>query len=401
VLQKSYPPPKSYILSHKNEIVHDQRQKAYVGQLWINKKRYRRVLIRFVEAEGLEPDQLNALLVERFLKLKERLTREVERLTDEQGLFFSELLNLFLAHVQANRDERTVDKYRQQLLRYQKVVGNYRIRLHTSQLTDKFVLALRKAGLNDHSCNSYLRAVRAILNWSWEQGQIPAAIKVKSVRSSKPLPAIFSAQQLEDLRQHLEQGWNETRRRRFLVLLRAWWFLRFTGMRGGELLALKWDNVYPDRIELRSTKDWKVKGRKDAIIPIAEDLKEFIQAQHIQGEKFVLDNGKGQPLYSSLGDLTKSMRKALQKVGIENAKPLHSFRSTVATELLSGESANPVHVQMLLRHESIQTTMSYLNSDHLQQVDLVNKLGTGGNTGKKKLKESSKPRIRLAYSRKR
>jgi integrase len=388
-------------LSHKNEIVSDQRQKAYVGQLWIGKKRYRRVLIRFVEAEGLEPDQLNALLVERFLKLKEKLSREVERATDEQGLFFSELLDLFLAHVQANRDERTVGKYRQQLLRYQKVVGDYRIRLHTSQLTDKFVLALRKAGLNDHSCNSYLRAVRAILNWSWEQGQIRAAIKVKSVRSSKPLPAVFSTQQLEDLRQHLEEGWQETRRRRFLVLLRAWWFLRFTGMRGGELLALRWDNVYPDRIELRSTKDWKVKGRKDAIVPIAEDLKEFIQAQDIQGERYVLDNGRGKPLYSSLGDLTKSMRKALLKVGIENAKPLHSFRSTVATELLSGESSNPVQVQKLLRHQSIQTTMSYLNSDHLQQVDLVNKLGNSPqNTVSKKKTESRKPSIRLAYSRK-
>jgi len=274
--------------------------------------------------------------------------------------------------------------------------------LHSSKFTDQLVLSLRKAGLGDHSCNSYLRAVRAILNWSWEQGQIPAAIKVKSVRSSKPLPAVFSQQQLEDLRQHLEQGWSETKRRRFLVLLRAWWFLRFTGMRGGELLALKWDNVHPDRIELRSTKDWKVKGRKDAIIPIAEDLKEFIQAQDIQGEKYVLDNGRGKPLYSSLGDLTKSMRKALLKVGIENAKPLHSFRSTVATELLSGESANPVHVQMLLRHESIQTTMSYLNSDHLQQVDLVNKLGNSPqNTVSKKKTESRKPSIRLAYSRKR
>ena len=95
------------------------------------------------------------------------------------------------------------------------------------------------------------------------------------------------------------------------------------------------------------------------------------------------------------------MRKALQKVGIENAKPLHSFRSTVATELLSGESANPVHVQMLLRHESIQTTMSYLNSDHLQQVDLVNKLGNSPqNTVSKKKTERRKPSIRLAYSRK-
>ena len=94
----------------------------------------------------------------------------------------------------------------------------------------------------------------------------------------------------------------------------------------------------------------------------------------------MLDNGRGKPLYSSLGDLTKSMRKALQKVGIENAKPLHSFRSTVATELLAGDSANPVQVQKLLRHQSIQTTMSYLNSDHMKQVDLVNQLGKSGDS---------------------
>ena len=370
-------------MSHKNEIVHDQRVKAYVGQLWIGKKRYRRVLIRFVEAQDLEPDDLNALLVERFLKLKERLSREVERATDEQGLFFSELLELFLAHIQANRDRRTVAKYWQQLSRYQKIVGNYRIRLHSSKFTDKLVLSLKKAGLADHSCNSYLRAVRALLNWCWEQGHLPAAIKVKSIRASKPLPSVFTSEQLEDLRLHLQEGWLETRQRRFLVLLRTFWFLRYTGMRGGELLALRWDNVYSDRIELRSTNDWKVKGRKDAIIPIAEDLKEFIFSQEVKVEVYVLDNGRGKPLYSSLGDLTKSMSKALIKVGIQNVKPLHSFRSTVATELLAGESSNPVQVQKLLRHQSIQTTMSYLNTDHLKQVDLVNKLGnTGGNTGR-------------------
>jgi hypothetical protein len=45
--------------------------------------------------------------------------------------------------------------------------------------------------------------------------------------------------------------------------------------------------------------------------------------------------------------------------------------------------------------------MSYLNTDHIQQVDLVNKLGnTGGNSGGKKSEESSKASIRLAYSQK-
>lgn len=351
-----------------------------MGQLWIGKKRYRRVLARFVEVESLTEEQLNSLLVERLLQLKKRLTREVEASTDKDGLFFSEVLRLFLAHVEANRDKLTVRQYRQQLNRYQKIVGDYRIRLHSSKFTDQLVLSLRRAGLGDHSCNSYLRAVRAILNWSWEQGFLPAAIKVKSVRSSKPLPSVFTAEQLEDLRQHLEEGWQETRRRRFLVLLRTFWFLRFTGMRGGELLHLEWRNVDTDRIYLRSSREWKIKGRRDSVLPIAVRLQEFIQSQDIQGEKYVLDDGRGKPLYSSLGDLTKSMRKALQKVGIENAKPLHSFRSTVATELLAGESSNPVQVQKLLRHQSIQTTMSYLNSDHLQQVDLVNQLGKSGDS---------------------
>jgi integrase len=388
-------------LSHKNEIVSDKRQQAFVGQLWIEKKRYRRVLARFAEVEDLPEEQLNSLLVERLLQLKKRLTREVEAATDSDGLFFSEVLRLFLAHVEANRDKLTVRQYRQQLIRYQKIVGDYRIRLHSSKFTDQLVLSLRRAGLGDHSCNSYLRAVRAILNWSWEQGFLPAAIKVKSVRSSKPLPSVFSSEQLEDLRHHLEEGWQETRRRRFLVLLRTFWFLRYTGMRGGELLHLEWRFVYSDRIELRSSREWKIKGRRDSVLPIAVRLQDFIQSQDIQGEKYVLDDGRGKPLYSSLGDLTKSMRKALLKCGIENAKPLHSFRSTVATELLAGDSANPVQVQKLLRHQSIQTTMSYLNTDHLQQIDLVNQLGNSPqNTVSKKKSEDGKARIRLAYSRK-
>ena len=387
-------------MSHKNEIVPDKRQQAFVGQLWIEKKRYRRVLARFVEVEDLPEEQLNSLLVERLLQLKKKLTREVEASTDKDGLFFSEVLRLFLAHVEANRDKLTVRQYRQQLNRYQKIVGDYRIRLHSSKFTDQLVLALRKAGLNDHSCNSYLRAVRAIVNWSWGEGQIPSAIKVKSVRASKPLPKVFSQDELLTLRQYLEEGWQQTRRRRFLVLLRAWWFFRYTGMRGSELLTLKWDNVYADRLELRSTADWKVKGRRDAIIPIAKPLKAFLSSQDLKGEKFVLDDGTGKPNYATAHGLMQSMKKALEILQIK-VNPLHSFRSTVATELLAGESSNPVQVQKLLRHQSIQTTMSYLNSDHLQQVDLVNQLGNSPqNTVSKKKSESRKPSIHLAYSRK-
>ena len=65
-------------------------------------------------------------------------------------------------------------------------------------------------------------------------------------------------------------------------MLRTFWFLRYTGMRGGELLHLEWRFVYADRIELRSSREWKIKGRRDSVLPIAVRLQEFIATQDIQ-----------------------------------------------------------------------------------------------------------------------
>ena len=49
---------------------------------------------------------------------------------------------------------------------------------------------------------------------------------------------------------------------------------------------------------------------------------------------------------------------------------MHGFRAVVVTELLR-QGASPVHVQLLLRHEDLSTTMGYLDPDALEIENLV------------------------------
>ncbi|MEC8545141.1 MAG: hypothetical protein VXY89_16490 [SAR324 cluster bacterium] len=52
---------------------------------------------------------------------------------------------------------------------------------------------------------------------------------------------------------------------------------------------------------------------------------------------------------------------------------MHGFRAAVVNELLR-QGASPVHVQRLLRHEDLSTTMGYLDPDALEIENLVRNL---------------------------
>ena len=68
-------------MSARNEIVSSKREKAYIGQVWIGKRRIRRVLIRFSDTKHLSKEELQALLLHRLGELKSKLK------TENAGLF--------------------------------------------------------------------------------------------------------------------------------------------------------------------------------------------------------------------------------------------------------------------------------------------------------------------------
>ena len=153
-----------------------------------------------------------------------------------------------------------------------------------------------------------------------------------------------------------------------------------TGMRRGEILALKWMNTDLNDGVISVLVAWQ-KGRKELgppkwgsvrEIPITEallpKLKEYKESTHNNGDDdFLFCNADGSPLGNTWW--LKHFDAALARLNVDkrsrNLKP-HSFRHTLNTFLLS-EGTDPVLVRAITgwRNVSVQEGYTHLKAEHL------------------------------------
>ena len=154
---------------------------------------------------------------------------------------------------------------------------------------------------------------------------------------------------------------------RWELLRRAWWLLRYAGLRGAEVLALRWEDVELHNLQedsylhINSHEDargnyFQVKQHHVATIPIVHDaLIEELQSWE-QDHPFIL---KG--YWHSSVELGRAFARLQEEAGIkESIKPLHGFRAFFATEL-HNLGASIYGIKELLRHSSISTTERYID----------------------------------------
>lgn len=151
-----------------------------------------------------------------------------------------------------------------------------------------------------------------------------------------------------------------------------------TGMRQGELLRLKWEDVdlgagtLQVRRTLTRTKDGPVFGTPKTVksrrnirltAPAVEALKRHRIAQHEERLKLgplwadqdlVFPNRSGAPMHPY--QLLEGFRKLLRQAGLPENARFHDLRHTCATLLLS-KGTHPKIVQELLGHATISITL--------------------------------------------
>jgi integrase len=141
-----------------------------------------------------------------------------------------------------------------------------------------------------------------------------------------------------------------------------------TGMRRGELLSLKWDQIKHGAIHLDGSMTKSGKGRKIQISDRLEMvLKELRRENHLKSPYVFNYQGK------RLQEVKRSFQGACRRAGIEDFR-FHDLRHTFASRLVM-RGASLKAVQELLGHADLSMTMRYshLSQEHLKDtVNLLN-----------------------------
>lgn len=149
----------------------------------------------------------------------------------------------------------------------------------------------------------------------------------------------------------------------------------YTGLRRGELAALKWDRVdfVKNRIDVTRTRDRyglreNTKSNKLRVVPIATELRPLLLGlSNRRSSDFVFTYKSGVEL--NFNHISRELKKSLKLAGINRNIRFHDLRHTFASQYMM-KGGSIYTLQKLLGHSSIQMTEIYahLSKDHLSDA---------------------------------
>ena len=158
----------------------------------------------------------------------------------------------------------------------------------------------------------------------------------------------------------------------------VWVVALFTGMRSGELFALKWSDVDFESKSIRVARSWSsknglksTKNQKTRIVPMGSELLTFLK-------EFKLGHGQEEHVLPRLsewerGDAAYVLKEFCRSLGITEVR-FHDLRPTFITNLLSmGESL--VRVMAIVGHSDMETTNMYVRRAGIELKGGTDKLG--------------------------
>jgi integrase len=224
-----------------------------------------------------------------------------------------------------------------------------------------------------HTKKYVLKIMKRIFQMAIEQGHMdrnPAlGIVIKVPESDKKVLTLQEVKRLLIESKHNDH--------RFYPI---WVMALFTGMRSGELYAIRWSDVDLENKILHVGKSWSskngytsTKNQKTRIVPISTELYEFLVEWKLK--TYALHDGFVLPHLSewTRGDAAEVLRGFCKSIGVTPIR-FHDLRATFITNLLcQGESL--ARVMAIVGHADIDTTNVYLRLAGVELKGATDKLG--------------------------
>lgn len=272
--------------------------------------------------------------------------------------------------------ERYCSNERRWLVKYvlNSPLGNKRIAdIKRGDLLD-FRSGLQSAGVSGNNINGIMKAVKVVFSEAVYREDIPynPADKLGLVKTNNREAGIFSEEELKALFNNPADSMLWRTPSDYICFLIA----AATGMRSGEILALRWCNVHIDERYIHICEAWKDGSHKivglpksyktrDVIIPqyLAYRLAEYyVATPHNKPDNLVVCNDDGSPY--PVWYWQKTFRNALYGIGIteeerqtRHLKP-HSFRHTLNT-LMREKGVNPDVIRLMLGWSDVSIQNNY------------------------------------------
>jgi len=208
-----------------------------------------------------------------------------------------------------------------------------------------------KEGQGAKTVNNHLCILRKLLNLAVEWGELPYAPKVKQLRVT---PSDFRFLTFEETDRFLRASAPEWK---------AWLITALkTGLRVGELLALKWEDLdlVAGRVVVRRTlwhdQEGTPKGGRYREVPLSGDAVATLQAhRHLRGP-YVFCETTGKRLNHNR--VKAVVPRTCARAGLAKRLTTHDLRHTFASHLVMRGVALKA-VQELLGHATMEMTMRY------------------------------------------
>lgn len=211
-------------------------------------------------------------------------------------------------------------------------------------------------GVSGYTRKDVLKKIKRIFALAVEEGILDrnpsAVIRVKVVEC---VQGVLNASEIQTLLSEAYQV-----RHRFYEV---WVTALLTGMRSGELYALKWTDVDFDNGFISVNKSWNsrsgigpTKTCRNRLIPLSLELKGFLLKLRVRER----DNGFVLPRLEewTRGEQAKVLRDFCSGIGITSVK-FHDLRATFITQLLKN-GVSVAKVMSIVGHAELKTTQGYL-----------------------------------------
>lgn len=300
-------------------------------------------------------------------------------------------------NIKASTFDRYASSFRNHVEPYP--ISNYVLSKLDSATMQAYVTSLYEEGhLTGANIKCVMKVWKMFCAWAVDEGYVlknPCRnISLPGERDKvKKVIEVFTQEERDEIVRYMKESdyWFDT-----LILLAF-----ATGMRQGELLSLKWDDIYDGAIHVqRSTaivghvqKDgtiqryrevWDTKTlNSNRTIPILSDTEEMLRKHKVKQMEYFFVNRLGKPEYVFTSDdgtiidasnFRKSYQRMLRRAGVPYRK-FHAIRHTFATEAIR-RGVDVKDLQLLMGHADIETTYIYVQSDDKQKRLAIEKMGS-------------------------